>query len=84
MESLGGVEHLKPKFYTEMKPLKIGDGADHIAEKLGLWYKVETIKEHPATLLDTTKIQGTNFIEFCILNILMKQFEVDIYLIKPI
>ena len=54
--------------------MKIGGGADHIAEKLGLWYKVETIKEHPATLLDTTKIQGTNFIEFSILNIL---FEVD-------
>jgi len=49
--------------------LKIGGGADRIAEKLGLWYKVETIKKHPATLLDTTKIQGTNFIEFSILNI---------------
>ena len=72
MESLGGVEHLKPNFSTEKKPLKIGDGADHIAEKLGLWCKVETIKEHPVTLLGTTKIQGTDFIEFSILNILIK------------
>ena len=72
MESLGGVGHLEPNVLTERRILKIGDGADHIAEKLGLWCKVETIKDHPVTLLGTTKIQGTNFIEFCILNILMK------------